>query len=346
MNKRQIGLITITVILTAFFAFLGFFVFRSSYMRFGETLCNLWNSVKFYFCRILKINSDVMPTVENHSDILDFDNNIPAEFDGFKAIVKNYFALFFNSGNFKDWCIVFLHGIEIVGETAVIIFPILLLLRLALKFLYRNENNNYNKDTLPLKLFKKLSLVTYQPVKRIALSYAKFVKDNSVIWAVWLAIWAFNLNLVSIVTEFLAYYLYFAVSYRFDTLYVQFVKLLIDLQIIFRNVPWWILIPVAWFIFEYIRRKAAITKLRRYERRNCGFINELPIVSMTCGSMGKKKTTAVTDMALSQEVMFRRKAYELLQKNDMKFAFFPWISLEKELQTCMRYKTVCKRICV
>jgi hypothetical protein len=100
------------------------------------------------------------------------------------------------------------------------------------------------------------------------------------------------------------------------------------------------LIPGAWLIFEYIRRKAAIAKLRRYERRNCGFINELPIVSMTCGSMGKKKTTAVTDMALSQEVMFRRKAYELLQKNDMKFAFFPWISLEKELQTCMRYKTV------
>ena len=55
------------------------------------------------------------------------------------------------------------------------------------------------------------------------------------------------------------------------------------------------------------------------EARNCGFINTLPIVSMTCGSMGKKKTTMVTDMALSQEVMFRQKALGILQNNDMKF---------------------------
>ena len=76
------------------------------------------------------------------------------------------------------------------------------------------------------------------------------------------------------------------------------------------------------------------------EARNCGFINELPIVSMTCGSMGKKKTTIITDMALSQEVLFRQKAFELLKKNDMKFPFFPWISFETELRKCMEYGTV------
>ena len=76
------------------------------------------------------------------------------------------------------------------------------------------------------------------------------------------------------------------------------------------------------------------------ENRNCGFINELPIVSMTCGSMGKKKTTIITDMALSQEVMFREKAFERLQQCDMKFPYFPWISFEKELQKCMEYGTV------
>ena len=40
---------------------------------------------------------------------------------------------------------------------------------------------------------------------------------------------------------------------------------------------------------------------------------------MACGSMGKKKTTLITDMVLSQEVMFRQKALEILQNNDMKF---------------------------
>ena len=36
-------------------------------------------------------------------------------------------------------------------------------------------------------------------------------------------------------------------------------------------------------------------------------------------------------MILSQEVMFRQKALEILQRNDMKFPYFPWISLEDGL---------------
>ena len=60
-------------------------------------------------------------------------------------------------------------------------------------------------------------------------------------------------------------------------------------------------------------------------------------MTMTCGSMGKKKTTLTTDMALSQMVMFRQEAFRRLQKQDMKFPFFPWICFEKEIQKCMKY---------
>jgi len=56
--------------------------------------------------------------------------------------------------------------------------------------------------------------------------------------------------------------------------------------------------------------------------------------------MGKKKTTAITDMALSQEVIFRREAYERLYKQDLKFPHFPWISFEMEMQQCMEYGVV------
>ena len=53
-----------------------------------------------------------------------------------------------------------------------------------------------------------------------------------------------------------------------------------------------------------------------------------------------RKTTLITDMALSQEVMFRQKALEILRENDMKFPYFPWICFEKELKKCMEYHTV------
>ena len=67
-----------------------------------------------------------------------------------------------------------------------------------------------------------------------------------------------------------------------------------------------------------------------------GFINERPIVFMVCGTMGKKKTTLITDMALSQEVMFRDKALERLTANDMKFPDFPWINLENTLKYAIK----------
>ena len=140
--------------------------------------------------------------------------------------------------------------------------------------------------------------------------------------------------------EFFAYYFFFSVSFRVDTIYTQFVKLAIDLQPLFRFFPWWALSVVAYCLFYNFRKKIALNRLRHFEAKNCGFINELPIVSMACGSMGKKKTTLITDMTLSQEVMFRQKALLILQENDMKFPYFPWILFEQELQKCMEYHTV------
>ena len=56
--------------------------------------------------------------------------------------------------------------------------------------------------------------------------------------------------------------------------------------------------------------------------------------------MGTKKTTTITDMAMSQEVMFRNKAFEMILENDLKFPYFPWIVLENEIKRCMEYHQI------
>ena len=124
------------------------------------------------------------------------------------------------------------------------------------------------------------------------------------------------------------------------SLYVQAVKLFADLRVPLKAFPWQVTGAIAWLIFNKWRKKIAVSRLRHFEARNCGFINELPIVSLSCGSMGMRKTTFITDMSLSQEVMFRQKALEILRENDMKFPYFPWICFEKELKKCMENHTV------
>ena len=117
--------------------------------------------------------------------------------------------------------------------------------------------------------------------------------------------WLLNLNLVSIIVAFLAFYFYFAISFDIPGVFIQIAKLAIDLQVILKTIPPWVFVIAGLFIWNKIRKNRAMNKLKHFESRNCGFINELPIVSMSCGSMGKRKTTLITDMALFQEVMFR-----------------------------------------
>ena len=86
---------------------------------------------------------------------------------------------------------------------------------------------------------------------------------------------------------------------------------------------------------DIIRKNIGYNELNHMEMMNRGFINERPLGVMVCGTMGKKKTTMLTDMALSKEIMFRDKAFELLLECDLEFPNFPWINLENNIKYLM-----------
>ena len=336
-RRLNIGL---TIAITTVFILLGVLVFRLSYCRAFEALTDLYGSFKYYFCVLFGFETDGLPSVTDYSKIIDSVTILPSDVEGFKSNAATYFKALVSKENFLSWLGATGQKASVLAKVLTILLPCVLVLIIAVKRLYAKGNNNYNVDTLPLRAFKKISAVTYQPIKRFLCGYIEFLQAHRWIWISWLIMWAFHLNLASIVIAFFAYYFYFAVSFDFIGIYTQIVKLVRDLQPFFRFFPWWGLILIAYVLFERWRKKFALNKLRKYEAKNCGFINALPIVSMTCGSMGKRKTTMITDMALSQEVMFRQKAFDILQKADMKFPYFPWICFEQELVTCMEYGTV------
>ncbi|MEG2540369.1 MAG: hypothetical protein RSB59_01150 [Clostridia bacterium] len=341
MSKKRIAYIVISVFFTLAFALLAAFVFRASYLRFWESVTEFFVSIKYYFCQMFNIENDIVPTITEFSKVFEkVVPDIPLDVGSLQVSSTSYFDLLFSAENFNAWGKSLLVGFGSFGKIMTILLPIILIVIVAIKNIYGSVNTKHNKDTLPLKSFKAVSKATYMPAKRFVVGYIEFVKNNKAIWLSWLILWIFSFNLASIIVSFFAYYFYFAVSYNFGTIYTQIVKLAIDLKVVLGSFPWYVLLPFVWLIFDHLRQKIATNKLRHMEAKNCGFINSLPIVSMACGSMGTKKTTAITDMSLSQEVMFRQKAFELIQKNDMKFPFFPWIEFELELQACMRYKTV------
>lgn len=331
--------IAVTVIISLAFVALGA-VFWQSYVRFAESCRDFGLSVAYYFCELIGIDYFFTPTVKEYSEVLQWEILLPSDFDGFTASAGNFFSLLIDGENFASYWSAVGNVMLVVAKVIAVLLPCILVLWLVLWRMYRHGNTDHNRDTVPLRIFKAIASKTYQPIKRAVLSYRDYLSEHKAVWICWIILWVFHLNAASIVMGFLAYYFYFVLSFDVGNLYVQVCKLFIDLQVIFRNFPWWSIVTVCWLLFNRWRKRIALNRLRHFEARNCGFINELPIVSMSCGSMGRKKTTLITDMVLSQEVMFRQKALSILQQNDMRFPYFPWIAFEDELRACMEHGTV------
>ena len=331
---------SLTAAFSALFVFLGYWEFKISYLRFWETLMDLGRSVHYYFCWLFNFEGRGTPTVTDYSKVIFFETNLPEEWSAFCGWLQEYITLLGDPDMFHLWLCHLSLGLEEFARILTAILPMVVLLIILINLIYGSSNTKHNEDTVPLQVFKKMTAVLYQPAKNFVVGYYRYLQEYSAVVKLWIAIWVFHLNIASIIVAFVAWYFYFSASFAVDTLYIQFIKLAIDLQPVFTHVPWWVWLMAAYPVFHYWRKSVGKSVLHHYEARNCGFIKELPIVSMSCGSMGKKKTTLITDMALSQEVMFRQKALEIIQGCDMKFPYFPWICFEQELKKCMEYGTV------
>ena len=340
MDKRTKVFIGLSVFITVLSIALGLTIFYKAIARLGETWIELWSSLKYYFCEICGIDHTVHAGVTDNSEILEWSEVLPKTEDGFKLKTAIYFKLFFNGQNIKSFGTAVVTGFGGFARWLVLFLPLILLLIMLIRKMYSTPNANHNQDTKPLKAFKWIANKTYQPIKRFVLDYLDYIRENGQWKIAWIVIWLINLNIASIIVAFVAYYLYFAVTFKLTTLYGQFCNLILDLELVLKQLPWFLTGTVAWCIFNRMREDIGRQILQHNEAKNCGFIRELPIVSMSCGSMGKKKTTQTTDMSMSQTVMFRQEAFKRLQKQDMKFPFFPWICFEKELQACMEYGRV------
>ena len=329
MNRRFN--IAVTVVISAIFLGLTA-IFWQSYVRFGESCRDFGLSVAYYVCELFGIDYSLTPTVTEYSGVLQWEILLPSDWNGFTASAKEYFVLLIDGENFAGYWAAVGDIMLVVAKLIAVLLPCVIVLILVIYRMYRQGNTKHNHDTKPLRVFKVISKYTYQPLKRAVLCYRGYLSEHKGIWVCWIILWVFHLNAASIVMGFFAYYFYFVLSFDVANIYVQVCKLFIDLQVIFRHFPWWSIVTVCWLLFNRWRKRIALNRLHHFEARNCGFINELPIVSMSCGSMGKKK--------LSQEVMFRQKALEILQNNDMKFPYFPWIAFEDELRACMEHGTV------
>ena len=340
MDKERIKNAALGSLLIIFSVGLGVLFFDTSYERIWEGIKDIWSSLQYFFITLFRIDKEVEPSVLKPSIAHESILRIPGGMNGFFSMVGDYFNLLFTKDNFTKW-------IDVVGGRALnvlvfllILIPSMIAITLMIKLSYSFGNTNHNKDSLPLKIYKKSVGVCVIKIKRIILRCIQLIRENTYLKYTLALIWLQNFNILILLLEFVSYYFYFVLSYDLSTLGGQFYKLLVDLRAIIVFVPMWLLFVLSYLYLYKLRKRIAKSKLKHMEALNKCLIRTLPVATLTCGSMGKKKTTVISDMALSQEVIFKEKCFELIQKNDMKFPYFPWICFEMELKKCLEHGTV------
>lgn len=343
INYRHLSAIIITVTI----AMVVFFCFFPSLKRTGQAFVDFAYSFSYYFGTIFGIE-DLSVTVNDIPSEMGLSEVLPYSWDEFCNFAEAYGHRLCDVDNILSYLGVVLNVLFYAILIAVMVaIPFTLLAIIIVKIFSKTVNNDVNRDSAALVLWKKVSRVTVLPVKRFFGAMKAFLQEHRIYKFLWLIMAALALNIVTILVEAFAFYFYFAISFDFTMIYRQVYKLIIDLTV-FSRIPFALWFVVVLYIANRIRKAIGYRRLERFESRNREFIEKLPIVSMLVAPMGYGKTTQLVDMALSAEIMMREKALELLLKNSLLFPAFPWIVFEKEIQNAMDNHTIynlatCKR---
>lgn len=330
----------ICIFITIVFLLCSVFVFPYAFGRLFESLRDFGLSIAYYFIELFDLDVEITTTVNSFSKypfVMPF--GLPDTWEEFQVLWANYWVKWATEDNFLGYLDYLGDIAYVLSQVLLLVVPVIFLFITLFKNYFETENNDYNKDSKALTILKNI-VRKFEPVKQWFKDFFAFIKEHSFYKTLWLWIWAFNFNIITIFIEFIAYYFYFVVTFDLVSLYVQVLKLLCDLTSMLDFVPVFVWVILGFIVFHKIRCKLAIQSLNHKERQNRGVINSRSLAIMGCGTMGKKKTTMISDMALSINVMFRDKAFEKILENDLKFPNFPWINLENVLRLQMSKHTI------
>ncbi len=331
-------------VLTTFFLLsvgLTAWLYRASVVR---TLNSLWDfgmSVAYYFCCLFGFEDAIVPTVTQlpKINVLEY---LPYNFDEILRRLKAMWLVVFNGECFTAYMRKLANFINDFSVILMLVVPVILILWLVAKQRILAPNvDKHGKQTKPMRKFEGKPLGAILAARGwLGELFRTFLDQKRYLYPITL-VWLLNFNILTIVIGVLAYYFYFAIAFDFlNLISIQVCKLLLDVFILLASapIPFWI--AAAYIVLRKLRQHIGFEKLDKFEGKVRDFIRSQPICILICGLMGSKKTTTVTDMALSAEVMFRENALKLLMEQDSKYPNFPWINFEDKLKDAFRHHRI------
>lgn len=321
-----IALIVISVILSVF-------VYQNSMKRTSSAFKDIGYSIYEYTVSMLNRDAEIQNPIKDLPEV-DLMSLIRIDVDQFKDMMFRLPGALIDKINILNYLIFVFDLIYQAAYMLMLVIPVVILSYELIKQdqLSERDPKDKNKDSKPLKIFKKIFEPVIRAVKLCVKTLKEYIKKEKSLLIILISVWTVNLNIVTIAIELMAYYIHFATVFDLTEIPVQIVKLTIDLLLMFTGAPFFFWIALLIAFFQLIRKYYALQILEENEEHNKKIIKSLPIVKMNIGDMGRKKTTILVDMSLSDEEIQRVEAYERIKKIELRYPDFPFINLEKQLK--------------
>ena len=315
------------------------FLFPNSLPRLAETVRDLGLSIAYYFCALIAPEKNPIPATVTKMQSWKFAEGIwkpitvfPYTWEEFTAKWSEFWSVVFTQENFTAYLYDFADKLNKLSRLLLVLVPLVLVLVLSLNSFANKRCQDRDKKSKQLKVFERFLFNVVYPTIAWCKDFVNFCKENSAYYKAWLVLWMLHFNGFSIAVAFFAYYLYFAVSFDVKNIYTQLLKLLADLTPMIRFIPGVIWCLIGIWVYNYICRSMAFTRLYYAERCNRSFLAGRGVVTTVYGEMGIGKTQMITSMALSSEIAQFDDAFDILLEKSMHFPNFPWQRLRDKLR--------------
>lgn len=189
------------------------------------------------------------------------------------------------------------------------------------------------KESAVLKAYQKtVERYVFRPIVWAIRWYIRFLKDHRIAVLVLGAIWFYNLNFLTIITETVAFCLYLSVSIDIKNLYYQALKFSIDILPAITFFPWFLRYSIAYAILDVVRNKIGKKRLKATEKLIEKFLEKYLGALFFVGGPRKGKTTTLVNVAKTNAMIMRKRALAKMAENEKLFPNFPWINLERAFE--------------
>ena len=303
--------------------------------RLWMAMCDFGRSIAAYGILLFTWKDGVVtPTVQNFP--AEMDTVLPLSWEELQIFAETWWGIFKKGKTILAYLWLVFEKIAVALSWVTLFILPLLSLFLVLWLAHRGIDNKYAEDTKALKRFEKWRRGTWWKVKAAVGSYFKFIKTRWYYWLALVVIWAYNLNFLTIAIEAIAWVFYVAWSGSIQAILnivVQVAKFAVDFSVAALFIPRLAWMIIIYWLFAKWRHKRGVKALKKCIDQDYEFIDRYPGALFVTGKQRSKKTSMLAMLKMLFERIFRKKADDKMLLRDKQFPFFPWINLERCIES-------------